>query len=143
MERIDLTTHSGQHPRMGATRRHPFVPVEGVTLEDCAELARRCGRRIGEELGSPCFLYEAAATRPDRVSLADGASRQFEGLRDAIGRDPARAGPTSVPRRSIPPRARRRWARGASWSRSTPTSTRATCAVAKAVAAAVREQSGG
>src|SRR5499426_4558084 len=65
---IDLNHHSGQHPRMGATDVVPFVPVEGVTLEDCAELARLTGKRIGDELGIPVFLYEAAATRPTRVS---------------------------------------------------------------------------
>src|SRR5689334_22910653 len=69
-ELIDLNQHSGQHPRMGATDVVPFVPIEGVTLEDCAELARVAGRRIGE-LGIPVFLYEAAATRPTRVSLAE------------------------------------------------------------------------
>src|SRR5262252_8753614 len=68
---IDLNHHSGQNPRMGATDVVPFVPVEGVTLDDCAEIARRVGRRIGEELAIPVFLYEAAASRPERLSLAD------------------------------------------------------------------------
>jgi glutamate formiminotransferase len=63
-ELIDLNHHSGQHPRMGATDVVPFVPVEGLTLEDCAELARDTGRRIGETLGIPVYLYEAAASRP-------------------------------------------------------------------------------
>src|SRR5262249_55386395 len=82
-DRIDVNHHTGQHPRMGAADVVPFVPVEGVTLEDCAELARACGRRIGEELGIPVFLYEAAASRPDRVSLADVRRGQFEGLRES------------------------------------------------------------
>src|SRR5262245_7300631 len=88
---IDLNHHSGQHPRMGATDVVPFVPVEGVSLEDCAELARATGRRIGEELGIPVFLYEAAATCPQRTQLSEVRRGEFEGLREAIGRDPARA----------------------------------------------------
>ena len=65
-ELIDLNKHSGEHPRMGATDVIPFVPVEGVTLDDCAELARIAGKRIGDELQIPVFLYEAAASRPER-----------------------------------------------------------------------------
>src|SRR5881397_2043677 len=61
-ELIDLNHHAGEHPRMGATDVVPFVPVEDLSLEDCAALARRAGQRIGEELGIPVFLYEAAAT---------------------------------------------------------------------------------
>src|SRR5262249_3846185 len=87
---IDLTQHQGQHPRMGATDVIPFVPVEDLTLADCAELARNAGRRIGEEHGIPVFLYEAAATRPDRVALSDVRRGEFEGLRERIGRDPDR-----------------------------------------------------
>src|SRR6266511_1234704 len=81
---IDLSHHSGQHPRMGATDVVPFVPVEGLTLDDCAEIARRVGRRIGEELSIPVFLYEAAATRPERSSLAEVRRGEFEGLRELI-----------------------------------------------------------
>ena len=87
---IDLNHHSGQHPRMGATDVVPFVPVEGVTLDDCAEQARRLGKRVGEELAIPVFLYEAAATSAARTSLADVRRGEFEGLRDAIGRDATR-----------------------------------------------------
>src|SRR5689334_1566711 len=61
---IDLNQPSGQHPRMGATDVVPFVPVEGVALVDCAELARTLGKRVGEELAIPVYLYEAAATSP-------------------------------------------------------------------------------
>ena len=89
-ERIDLNHHSGQHPRMGATDVVPFVPVEGVTLDDCAEMARKVGERVGRELAIPVFLYEAAASTPARTSLADVRRGEFEGLRDAIGTDPAR-----------------------------------------------------
>src|SRR5215831_16621139 len=66
-ELIDLNHHSGQHPRMGATDVVPFVPVEGVTLDDCAELARRLGMRVGAELAIPVYLYEAAASSPART----------------------------------------------------------------------------
>jgi len=88
-ELIDLNHHSGQHPRMGAADVVPLVPVLGTTLEECAELARTLGARIGGELGIPVFLYEAAATRPERVSLADVRRGEFEGLRERIGKDPA------------------------------------------------------
>jgi glutamate formiminotransferase/formiminotetrahydrofolate cyclodeaminase len=84
-ERIDLNRHQGQHPRMGATDVVPFVPIDGITLEECAELARRLGRRVGEELGVPVFLYEAARTRPERENLADVRRGEFEGLRELIG----------------------------------------------------------
>ena len=97
--RIDLTTHKGQHPRMGATDVVPFVPVDGVTLEECVSLARRLGERVGTELNVPVFLYEAAATRPDRANLADVRRGEFEGLRELMGKDPTRIpdyGPSRV-----------------------------------------------
>jgi len=97
-ERIDLNGHHGEHPRMGATDVLPFVPVRGTTMEACVALARRVGRRIGEELGIPVFFYEEAATRPERRNLADVRAGQFEGLRDLIGRDPARAPDFGPPR---------------------------------------------
>jgi glutamate formiminotransferase len=97
-ERIDLTVHKGEHPRMGATDVLPFVPVRGTTMEACVALARRVGRRIGEELAIPVFFYEEAATRPERRNLADVRAGEFEGLRDAIGRDPARAPDFGPPR---------------------------------------------
>jgi len=89
-ELIDLRTHEGEHPRMGATDVVPFVPVRGVTMEDCAALARRLGERVGSELGIPVFLYEHAATRPDRENLADVRKGQFEGLCAEIGANPDR-----------------------------------------------------
>ena len=88
---IDLREHTGEHPRMGATDVVPFVPVSGVTMAQCVELARECGRRFGDELGIPVFLYESAATRPERRNLADVREGQFEGLRERIGTDPTRA----------------------------------------------------
>src|SRR5215204_346010 len=96
---IDLTTHSGEHPRMGAADVVPFIPLEGSTMEDCIALARQLGERVGRELGIPVFLYERAATRPDRDNLADVRRGEFEGLRDDIGRTPQRTpdfGPSAV-----------------------------------------------
>ena len=80
-QRIDLTKHSGEHPRMGATDVVPFVPVEGVTMEDCVALARKLGERVGKELEVPVFLYARAATRPERVLLPDVRKGEFEGMR--------------------------------------------------------------
>jgi glutamate formiminotransferase len=90
-ELIDLNHHEGEHPRMGATDVVPFVPVQGVTMDDCIEVANQVGKRIGEELDIPVYLYEKAATRPGRVNLATVRKGQFEGLRDLIGKDPDRA----------------------------------------------------
>jgi glutamate formiminotransferase / formiminotetrahydrofolate cyclodeaminase len=83
---IDLTKHSGEHPRMGATDVVPFIPLEGTTMEDCIVLARTLGKRVGAELKIPVFLYERAATRPDRENLADVRRGEFEGLRDAMAK---------------------------------------------------------
>ena len=90
-DRIDLTRHRGEHPRMGATDVVPFVPLEGATMDDCVALARRLGERVGAELGIPVYLYARAAARPERERLPDVRKGEFEGLRDAIGTDPARA----------------------------------------------------
>ncbi|MCK5597289.1 MAG: glutamate formimidoyltransferase [Candidatus Eisenbacteria sp.] len=89
-ELIDLTTHEGEHPRMGATDVVPFVPVKGVTMDECVELARQLGERVGRELEIPVFLYESAARRPERQNLAKVRKGQFEGLRDEIGTNPER-----------------------------------------------------
>ena len=90
-DRIDLTRHKGEHPRMGATDVVPFVPLEGTTMDDCVALARRLGERVGRELEIPVYLYARAATRPERERLPDIRRGEFEGLREAIGADPARA----------------------------------------------------
>lgn len=87
-EVIDMRNHSGAHPRMGATDVCPFVPVSGTTLEDCADLARRLGARVGPELGIPVYLYEAAASRPERRNLATVRRGEYEGLADKLA-DPA------------------------------------------------------
>lgn len=88
---IDLTTHSGEHPRMGATDVVPFVPVENMTMAECVQLAKDLGQRVGEELHIPVYLYEEAATRPERKNLAKVRKGQFEGLREEIGVSPDRA----------------------------------------------------
>ncbi len=79
-ELIDMRKHSGAHARMGATDVCPFVPVSGITMEECAELARRLGERVGEELGIPVYLYEYAASRPERRNLAQVRAGEYEGL---------------------------------------------------------------
>ena len=95
-ELIDMRTHKGEHPRMGATDVVPFVPISGLSLTDCATLARQLGQRIGEELAIPVYFYEAAATRPDRENLADVRRGEYEGIRDIMQSDANRrpdAGP--------------------------------------------------
>jgi len=84
MELIDLTKHSGAHPRVGATDVVPFIPIEGVTIEDCVALARRVGHEIWHRYRIPVFFYEAAATRPDRVNLENVRRGQFEGLQEEM-----------------------------------------------------------
>ena len=79
-ELIDMSQHTGEHPRMGATDVCPFVPVSDVTMDECAELARKLGKRVGDELGIPVYLYENAASRPERRNLADVRSGEYEGL---------------------------------------------------------------
>ena len=100
-ERIDVSRHSGEHPRMGATDVVPFVPVRDVTMDDCVALARRLADRAGAELQIPIYLYAKAATRPERERLPDIRKGEFEGLRERIGRDPA-ADPDAGPRRIHP-----------------------------------------
>jgi glutamate formiminotransferase len=89
-ELIDLTRQSGVHPRIGAADVIPFVPVRDASLEQCALLARHAGEEIWRRYGVPVYFYEAAAARPDRARLEDVRQGQFEGLREAARRDPAR-----------------------------------------------------
>ncbi|PYT99927.1 MAG: glutamate formimidoyltransferase [Acidobacteria bacterium] len=84
MELIDLTKHTGAHPRVGATDVLPFIPIEGVVIEDCVALARRVGHEIWNRYRIPVFFYEAAATRPERVNLENVRRGQFEGLREEM-----------------------------------------------------------
>jgi glutamate formiminotransferase/formiminotetrahydrofolate cyclodeaminase len=90
-ELIDLRNHRGEHPRIGATDVVPLVPISNVTTEECIEFARRLGKRISDELSIPVYLYEAAATRPERQDLANIRKGEFEGLRDEIRTNPERA----------------------------------------------------
>ena len=90
VELIDLTRHSGVHPRIGAADVVPFVPVEGVTLEECVRLAEGVGERIWKTLRVPVYLYEAAARRPDRVNLENIRRGQFEGVREEVKTNPDR-----------------------------------------------------
>jgi len=84
MELIDMNEHRGAHPRVGATDVVPFIPIEGLTVEDCVALARRVGNEIWRRHRIPIFFYEAAATRPDRVNLENVRKGQFEGLREEL-----------------------------------------------------------
>jgi glutamate formiminotransferase / formiminotetrahydrofolate cyclodeaminase len=90
-ELIDLTKHSGAHPRMGATDVVPFIPIEGIEIEDCIALAKRVGREIWERYKIPVYFYEAAAQRADRTNLENIRKGQFEGLRDEVQTNPERA----------------------------------------------------
>jgi glutamate formiminotransferase len=89
-ELIDLTRHSGAHPRIGATDVLPFIPLEGATLEDCVQMARQVGEEIWRRFRIPVYLYEAAATVPERQNLENIRRGQFEGLRSEIACNPAR-----------------------------------------------------
>jgi glutamate formiminotransferase / formiminotetrahydrofolate cyclodeaminase len=89
-ELIDLDHHRGEHPRIGATDVVPFVPISGVSMIECVEIARRLGKRVGDELHIPVYLYEEAATRPERQNLENIRRGQYEGLKAEIGIDPER-----------------------------------------------------
>ena len=98
-ELIDLNHHQGEHPRIGAADVVPFVPIQGVTMTECVEMARRLGKRVGEELGIPVYLYEKAATRPERENLENIRRGEYEALKEEIGKNPAREpdfGPAKV-----------------------------------------------
>jgi glutamate formiminotransferase/formiminotetrahydrofolate cyclodeaminase len=83
-ELIDMSGHSGAHPRMGATDVCPFVPVAGVTMAECVEIAKKLGRRVGEELAIPVYLYEEAAASEERKSLAYIRAGEYEGLAEKL-----------------------------------------------------------
>ncbi len=97
-ELIDLTKHQGAHPRMGAADVIPFIPIDGVTLEDCVAIARKVGEEIWRRFQIPVYLYEAAATRPERQNLENIRRGQFEGIRDEIATNPARKPDFGEPR---------------------------------------------
>jgi glutamate formiminotransferase/formiminotetrahydrofolate cyclodeaminase len=89
-ELIDLNQHKGAHPRLGAADVVPFIPIDGVTLEDCVAMSRHAGAEIWKRFGVPVYLYEAAATTPERQNLESVRRGQFEGIRDEIATNPAR-----------------------------------------------------
>jgi len=96
---INMDKHRGQHPRLGATDVVPFIPIDGVTMEDCVQLAKQLGRRVGEELEIPVYLYEYASIRPDRQNLADVRRGEYELLKQEIATVPDRSpdyGPSYV-----------------------------------------------
>jgi len=97
-ELIDLTKHQGAHPRMGAADVVPFIPIDGVTIEDCVAMARHVGAEISKRYQIPVYLYEAAATSPQRTNLENIRRGQFEGIRDEITTNPARKPDFGEPR---------------------------------------------
>ena len=90
-ELINLDNHQGEHPRIGATDVVPFVPLSDSTMEECIAIAKRLGQRVGSELSVPVYLYEAAATRPERTNLENIRRGQYEGLKNEIESDPERS----------------------------------------------------
>jgi glutamate formiminotransferase/formiminotetrahydrofolate cyclodeaminase len=98
-QQIDLGQHTGEHPRLGATDVVPFVPIRDVTMQECVEIARRLAKRVGEKLEIPVYLYEEAATRPERKNLEDVRRGEYEALKVEMGVRPERSpdfGPTRV-----------------------------------------------
>jgi glutamate formiminotransferase/formiminotetrahydrofolate cyclodeaminase len=96
---INLDEHSGEHPRIGATDVVPFVPISGVTMNDCVQIAQRLGKRVGDELHIPVYLYEEAATRPERQNLENIRKGQYEALKIELGSNPERQpdfGPNTI-----------------------------------------------
>lgn len=89
-ELINLDNHQGEHPRIGATDVVPFVPLSDSTMEECIAIAKRLGQRVGAELNIPVYLYESAATRPERTNLENIRKGQYEGLKTEIESDPER-----------------------------------------------------
>ena len=89
-ELIDMNAHTGEHPRIGATDVVPFVPIAGVSMADCVEMARRLGQKVGAELGIPVYLYEEAASRPERTNLEVIRRGQYEGLKADVEINPER-----------------------------------------------------
>ena len=89
-EMINLEEHTGAHPRIGATDVVPFVPIADISMTECVEMARRLGKKVGEELEIPVYLYEEAAAIPERQNLENIRKGQFEGLKEEVLVNPAR-----------------------------------------------------
>jgi glutamate formiminotransferase len=141
-ELIDMEQHSGEHPRMGATDVVPFVPLAGATMEDCQAIALSVGERIGRELSIPVYLYECSARTPERRNLADIRRGEYEGIKGEIATNPART-PDFGPSRMHP-------TAGATAVGARPpliafnvNLDTSDVKIAKAIAKAVREASGG
>jgi len=99
-ELINLDEHTGEHPRIGASDVVPFVPIKGLSMAECVQIARRLGQRVGDQLGIPVYLYEEAATRPERKNLENIRRGQYEALKAEMGVNPERDpdfGPHKVP----------------------------------------------
>jgi glutamate formiminotransferase/formiminotetrahydrofolate cyclodeaminase len=138
---IDMDQHQGAHPRLGATDVVPFVPVAGVTMDDCVAMAKRLGARVARELGIPVYLYEAAAARPGRVNLENVRRGQYEGLKAEIGINPDRKpdyGPARLGRAGATVVGARPFLIAFNIYLNT-----ANVEIAKAIARAVRQSSGG
>ncbi len=140
-EIIDLNTHKGEHPRMGATDVIPFVPIKGVLMEDCVKLAERLGEKMGNELNIPVYLYEKAAKMPERQNLADVRKGEYEGIKDEIGKLPSRK-PDFGPMHLGPAGATAVGAREALVAYNVNLKTDK-LEIAKAIAKKIRESSGG
>ena len=140
---IDLNSHEGAHPRFGATDVVPFVPVRADDIAVCVETAHRLGARVGAELAIPVYFYEDAARRPERRNLADVRRGEFEGLREEIGRDPARA-PDEGPAACASPGRRRGHRRPSAADRlQRQPASRSDLELARRIAREIRERDGG
>jgi glutamate formiminotransferase / 5-formyltetrahydrofolate cyclo-ligase len=140
---IDLTRHSGEHPRIGATDVVPFVPLEGSTIQQCVELAHRLGKRVGKELEIPVYYYESAALTPARRNLPDVRNIGFEKLREAVATDPARV-PDEGPKGALHPTAGATVIGARMFLIAYNVNLRTTdVAVAKDIAKRIRERDGG
>jgi glutamate formiminotransferase/formiminotetrahydrofolate cyclodeaminase len=138
---IDLNQHTGEHPRIGATDVVPFVPLSGISMEECTAIARRLGKRVGEELQIPVYFYEYAATRPERANLENVRRGQYEGLKIEIESSAERM-PDFGPARLGPAGATVIGARNPLIAFNVYLTT-AEVAVAKNIAKAIRQSSGG
>ncbi len=139
---IDLTRHQGAHPRIGAADVVPFIPIEGVTLEECVKLAERVGNEISSKLGVPVYFYEAAARQPERVNLENIRRGQFEALLQEMGSVPSRApdcgGPRCHPTAGATVVGARKFLIAYNINLSTPD-----VSIAKRIAKTIRHSSGG
>jgi glutamate formiminotransferase/formiminotetrahydrofolate cyclodeaminase len=140
-ELINLGWHTGSHPRIGATDVVPFVPISGISMEECVAMARRLGERVGRELNIPVYLYEEAAMHPDRVDLENIRRGQYEGLKDEIETNPERK-PDFGPARLGPAGATVIGARHPLVAYNVFLNTK-DLSVAKAIARGLRQSSGG